>query len=152
MEMIIMKLEDKIKLSKANHKLWIKNLERYGELDLKRFDGTITEEERKEMRELKMPPVNWDQSSKTIGKPKAKPKAKPKKKQLPKRIPPAAPVFPEPEPVIVTPIKIEVFTPPDPTEKVVEEIVEEIIELTKEEKKAIRRQQLEAQIAELEES
>ena len=40
-----MKLEDKIKLSKANHKLWIKNLEKYGKLDSKRINETITEEE-----------------------------------------------------------------------------------------------------------
>ena len=134
-----MKLEDKIKLSKANHKLWIKNLEKYGKLQSKRLDGTITEEELEEMKNLVMPPTNWNQGSKTKTKPKAK--TKPKKKIPPK------PPEPEPEPEVE-------FVPADPLDDILEAVdagmMEPIIPLSEEEEKAIRKAELQAQIDGLE--
>ena len=135
-----MNIEEKIKINKANHKLWIKNLKRYGELDSKRLDKTITPEEREEMKYLKMPPATWKPNNDTITKKEVKKKKK-------------APPKPEPEPEIIPEKTEEVYIPPDPVLEIIDAgLLEEepVIELTPEEKKALRIAELEAKVKALE--
>jgi len=135
-----MNIKEKIKVSEDNHKLWIKNLKRYGILDSKRIDKTITPEEREEMKYLKMPPATWKPNNDTITKKEVKKKKK-------------APPKPEPEPELEPePIKDE-YVPPDPVLEIIDAgLLEEesVIELTPEEKKALRIAELEAKVKELE--